>query len=397
MRDAHHVLLDDRPVVQHLGHIMAGCADQLHAPPERLMIRLCSHKRGKKRVVNVDDPVRVLADEVGGKNLHVARQDDQINSMVAQQSELPGFRLRLVVLAHRHFEKRDTVEVSQPSAIRVVADNEWNFACQLAALVAVQQIGKAMVVMRDKDRHLGLVARKRQPPIHLEPLCDGRKRGGELLGGHGESRQVPFHPHQEEPELGVLMFIGVQDVAVPLVNEIGNGRYQALTVGATYQQNGAVLHAAGVAVFLGGLKKGSLLTVAGTLWRTASTVISISSRVPGSAFSRATLASAIIFFNTGDHVVEVALPTCVPPRYTGTATRDAVLGVVGTSPTASYNFSTDGQSISSPTSCRRGRPFSACSAALPTKCSFSRCTSLPSPISKGEYFCSSIRDFLLLM
>src|SRR5581483_7746411 len=94
-------------------------------------------------------------------------------------------------------------------------------------------------------------------------------------------------------------------------------------------------HCTGVAVFLAGLKKGSFVTVTGTLWRTASIVISISSRVPGSECSRLTLASAIIFFSSGDQVVDVAFPTCVPPRYTGTATRDAVLGVVGTSPIAS--------------------------------------------------------------
>ena len=44
------------------------------------------------------------------------------------------------------------------------------------------------------------------------------------------------------------------------------------------------------------------------------------------------VASAIIFFSTGDHVVEVARPTWRPPRYTGTATRDAVAGTCGGEP-----------------------------------------------------------------
>src|SRR6516162_11063541 len=68
-------------------------------------------------------------------------------------------------------------------------------------------------------------------------------------------------------------------------------------------------HAGGVAVLRGGLKKGSFVTVALTLCRTASTVSSIWRRVPGAACSRWTLASAIIFLSSGDQVVEVALPT----------------------------------------------------------------------------------------
>jgi len=61
---------------------------------------------------------------------------------------------------------------------------------------------------------------------------------------------------------------------------------------------------------LGGLKKGSGTTFAETVCRTASTVISVCSEVPGPECSRPTEAGAIIFFKVGDHVVEVAFPTC---------------------------------------------------------------------------------------
>ena len=69
----------------------------------------------------------------------------------------------------------------------------------------------------------------------------------------------------------------------------------------------------GTAVFLAGLKKGSFTRVAVTFCRTASTVTSICSFVPGAEWAVSTLASAIIFFKTGDHVVEVAFPTCRLP------------------------------------------------------------------------------------
>ena len=40
VRDAHHVLLDDRPLVQVFGDVVAGRADQLHPALERPVVRL---------------------------------------------------------------------------------------------------------------------------------------------------------------------------------------------------------------------------------------------------------------------------------------------------------------------------------------------------------------------
>ena len=75
-----------------------------------------------------------------------------------------------------------------------------------------------------------------------------------------------------------------------------------------------------------GLKKGSGTIFAETVLREASTVNSMLRVAPSVALSRLIDARAIMRFNVGDHVVDVALPTCRPPRYTGTATRDAVPG-----------------------------------------------------------------------
>jgi hypothetical protein len=69
-----------------------------------------------------------------------------------------------------------------------------------------------------------------------------------------------------------------------------------------------------MAVLRGGLKNGSATTLAETVWRTASTVISMLSVEPTEEFSRLIQASAIIFFSVGDHVVEVALPIWRAPR-----------------------------------------------------------------------------------
>ena len=67
-------------------------------------------------------------------------------------------------------------------------------------------------------------------------------------------------------------------------------------------------------VFLAGLKNGTFTTSAVTFCRMASIVISICSLLPSCECALSMLASAIIFFRTGDHVVVVALPTCFSSR-----------------------------------------------------------------------------------
>ena len=62
---------------------------------------------------------------------------------------------------------------------------------------------------------------------------------------------------------------------------------------------------------------------------------SISTCEPGLANSLFNVASPIIFFKTGDQVVEVALPICLPFLKTGTATREAIGETTGGKPTAS--------------------------------------------------------------
>src|SRR5579864_5174477 len=88
----------------------------------------------------------------------------------------------------------------------------------------------------------------------------------------------------------------------------------------------------GVADFLGGLKNGSVVTFTFAFRRIASIVTSICRGVPGFENSVSRLASAIIFFRVGDQVVVVALPTCLPSEYTGTATREAWDGAAGVRP-----------------------------------------------------------------
>jgi len=58
---------------------MRGGANEFHASLVGLVMRLGADERGQKRMMDVDDLLRVVADEFRGKHLHVARQHDQVN------------------------------------------------------------------------------------------------------------------------------------------------------------------------------------------------------------------------------------------------------------------------------------------------------------------------------
>src|ERR1039457_563890 len=52
--DADDVLVDDRPVIELLGDVVRGRADQLDAPLARPAVRICAGERGQEGVVDID-------------------------------------------------------------------------------------------------------------------------------------------------------------------------------------------------------------------------------------------------------------------------------------------------------------------------------------------------------
>jgi hypothetical protein len=82
-----------------------------------------------------------------------------------------------------------------------------------------------------------------QSPAHLEAIRHRRKASWELGKIQSEPGKIPLDAHQEEIPLGVLMLVGVQDISVVLVEELGNRGDNASTVRTGNEQDGGVLHA----------------------------------------------------------------------------------------------------------------------------------------------------------
>src|SRR6516225_6346465 len=73
MRNAHHVLLDDRAFVQRCCHVMSSGADQFDSSAKSLVVRFGAHKSWEKRMMNVDHSQQIMADKFRAENLHVSR------------------------------------------------------------------------------------------------------------------------------------------------------------------------------------------------------------------------------------------------------------------------------------------------------------------------------------
>lgn len=86
--DALHVLLDDRAAVQHFRDVMGGCPDDFDAALISLGVRFASDKCREEGMVDINDPVPVMFDEGRRNDLHVPRQNDDID-IAADHFKLP--------------------------------------------------------------------------------------------------------------------------------------------------------------------------------------------------------------------------------------------------------------------------------------------------------------------
>ena len=80
-------------------------------------------------------------------------------------------------------------------------------------------------------------------PLHAEAVGDRRRRRRELLERKREAVQLPFHAHEEEVPLGVLVLIGVKDVGAVTVEKLGDGGDDAARIGTVDEQGRGVAHA----------------------------------------------------------------------------------------------------------------------------------------------------------
>src|SRR5438309_4367622 len=138
MGNTRDILLDDGSIVEDFRYVVACSADQLHAPFERLMIGLAPNECRQKRMMNIDDSLWISIHKLRRKNLHVARQDDEVHRLPLQQSQNLPFRRLLFSLLNRNQIKGNPIELRNRLTVRMVGDNARNIARQLSTLMAIK-------------------------------------------------------------------------------------------------------------------------------------------------------------------------------------------------------------------------------------------------------------------
>ena len=133
------------------------------------------------------------------------------------------------------------MELCQPLRVRVIADDERDFAVQLAAFPTIKQIRQTMVVVRHKNRQPRPDLRELQSPVHLEPPGNRRKFSSESLCIEIEPAQVPFDSGQKQAQVRVLMLVGMKDIGVVAEEEIRHHGDDPFAVRTIDQRDGGLV------------------------------------------------------------------------------------------------------------------------------------------------------------
>jgi len=152
------------------------------------------------------------------------------------------FRYPLVFFSHRYDEVGDVVEVGDTLIIRMIGNNQWDFAAKFAALVAVEQVLQAIVIRRDEYGDAGAFGGVGETPVHLEVAGDWSKSLGKLRKVKIKICWIELDPGKKKIGCLVSMLIGEEDVAIVAEDEFGNRGDDAFAVGAGDEKNGGVVH-----------------------------------------------------------------------------------------------------------------------------------------------------------
>jgi hypothetical protein len=170
---ADHILVDDRPVVEHLRHVVRGGPDQLHPALTRTTVGVGAREGRKEGVMDVDDRHPHPLQEIAAEDLHVACQHEQLGIAAQELEHLrlgpsPAARLDRHVVEGHAGRDRLLLEVV------MVGDHRHDLHVELAAAPAPQQLLQAMVMARDQDREAPALTPPADLPSHVESLGELR-------------------------------------------------------------------------------------------------------------------------------------------------------------------------------------------------------------------------------
>lgn|SRR6266487_1024935 len=154
------ILRDNWSFIQAIGDVMCGCPNQLDAALERTLVGIGADEGGQEAMMNIDDLVWIGIDEEWLQDLHIAREDQEVD-FVLDESEDALLVCFARLLCDRKIVVGHVVHAGEWLQLLVIADDEGDIHRQFAAFPAPQQIDQAMIEFRDKYRRALALARVR--------------------------------------------------------------------------------------------------------------------------------------------------------------------------------------------------------------------------------------------
>src|SRR3954470_11664612 len=144
-------------------------------------------------MMDVDDALRLSADELMREYLHVARENDEIGIVLLEQLEDVLLGKLLLIFHHRNRLERYTVKIRNGFVVGMIRNDQRNFAGEFATAVPIEKIGEAVIVFRNQDGHSGPTCGLRQPPCHVKAARDRIEVAGEISQVDVEIRRIELH------------------------------------------------------------------------------------------------------------------------------------------------------------------------------------------------------------
>lgn len=232
-------LLDNGALVKVSGDEVGGGADDLNAALESLVVGLGALEGGQEGVVDVDDLAGHDLAELGGEDLHVAGEDDELDVVLGDELEDLGLLLLLGVLGDGQVVEFDAVALGEGLEFRVVGDDDRDLNAELLGLVAEEKVVQAVTDLGDHDQDARLLGHGVDFVVHLQVLC---QFGEGLLEGFCVLCMAEVHSHEEALRDGVGELLQVEDVEVLLGQESGDIVHNARLVRAGQGEDVVVDH-----------------------------------------------------------------------------------------------------------------------------------------------------------
>lgn len=242
VRCSSDALFDDRTIVQHGRGVVGSGTNQLHSTFHRLVIGPRPREGREKRMVDVDDPPFPLFDELRGEDLHVARQDYQIDLEVRHDPIELGLLCRLRLGSHREVMKRDSERFGDVAGVLVVADHCGDRGRDVANSPTTDEIDHAMWVLGGEDGDLLVRIHGADRPLTTEIGGERVETGSELVEVHRAPGGVEVDPQEELIVGDRLTLLGPKDVPAVL-EEVGrDAGDNSRLIGAGPQEDGGFGH-----------------------------------------------------------------------------------------------------------------------------------------------------------